>query len=114
MKRSLVVALILSLGPAPAAIAGETLLQSGRRITRQLEAARPAPAPAPSALDLRRRPVDARSRAALQAQTTLAQTAMRKRTKILIGMGIAVAFGGVAYAIDRSVEDNTPSSLGLR
>lgn len=112
MKRSLVVALILSLGPAPAAIAGETLLQSGRRITRQLEAARPAPAP--SALDLRRRPVDARSRAALQAQTTLAQTAMRKRTKILIGMGIAVAFGGVAYAIDRSVEDNTPSSLGLR
>ena len=39
---------------------------------------------------------------------------MRKRTKILIAMGVFAAFGGVAIAIDRGVEDRTPSSRGER
>lgn len=99
MRRSLVFALMLLLGHASVAVAGETLLQSGKRITQQQAAkTRPAPAVQP----------------ALQAQTTLAQSGMRKRTKFLIAMGIAGAFAGVAIAIDRSVEDSTPSSLGLR
>ena len=32
----------------------------------------------------------------------------------LIAMGLAGAFAGVAVAIDRGVEDSTPSSLGQR
>jgi hypothetical protein len=99
MRRSLVFALILSFGYAPVAMAGETLLQSSRRITREAAKARPAPAVQP----------------ALQAKaTTLAQSGMRKRTKLLIAMGIAGAFAGVAVAVDRGVEDSTPSSLGQR
>ena len=94
MKRSLVFALMLSLGHASVALAGETLLQSGKRITRQVAKAGPARAVQP----------------ALQAQTTLAQSGMRKRTKFLIAMGIAGAFAGVAIAVDRGVEDTTPSS----
>lgn len=94
MRRSLVLALMLSLGHAPVALAGETLLQSGKRITRQVANARPSPAVQP----------------ALQAQTTLAQSGMRKRTKFLIALGIAGAFAGVAMAVDRGVEDSTPSS----
>ncbi len=95
MRRSLVFALMLSLGHASVALAGETLLQSGKRITQQAAKARPAPAVRP----------------ALQAQTTtLAQSGMRKRTKFLIALGIAGAFTGVAMAVDRGVEDTTPSS----
>lgn len=102
MRRSLVFALMLSLGHASVALAGggegETLLQAGQRITRQVAKAPPSPAVQP----------------ALQAQTTLAQTGMRKRTKLLIAMGLAGAFAGVAIAVDRGVEDSTPSSLGQR
>ncbi len=112
MKRSLVFALIISLGHAPAAIAGETLLQSGRRITRQLAEARPASVS--TALDAKRLRMDGGFQPALQAQTTLGQSGMRTRTKFLIAMGIAVAFAGVALAIDGGVEDPTPSSLGQR
>lgn len=113
MRRSLVFALMLSLGHASGALAGpgprdadvaswrggETLLQSGQRITRQVAKA--------TLLSTAFQP-------ALQAQTTLAQTGMRKRTKLLIAMGIAGAFAGVAIAVDRGVEDSTPSSLGQR
>lgn len=113
MRRSLVFALILAFGHASVAMAGrgprdadfaswgggETLLQSGKRITQRVAKAQPAPAVQP----------------ALQGQTsTLAQSPMRKRTKLLIAMGIAGAFAGVAVAVDRGVEDSTPSSLGQR
>lgn len=112
MKRSLLFALILSLGHATVTMAGETLLQSGQRITRQAAEARPASPP--NALAAKRlRPAGA-FQAALQAQPSLAQSGLRKRTKILIAMGVFAAFGGVAYAIDRGVEDSTPSSLGER
>lgn len=98
MRRSLAFALMLALGHASVATAGETLLQSGQRITRQIVKTRPAPAVRP----------------ALQAQGTLAQSGMRTRNKLLIGLGIAVAFAGVALAIDGGVEDSTPSSRGER
>ena len=112
MKRSLVFALMLALGHASVAIAGETLLQSGRRITRQVAAARPAPAPNARAANTLW--IDGARPALLQEQPSLAQTGLRKRTKILIAMGVFAAFGGVALAIDRGVEDSTPSSLGQR
>lgn len=112
MRRSLVFALLLSLGHASVALAGETLLQSGKRIVRQTTEARPAPEPA--ALDAKRRRVRGGVQPAFQEQTALSQSGLRKRSKILIAMGIAVAFGGVAYAIDQGVEDSTPSSLGQR
>jgi hypothetical protein len=112
MKRSLMLALILSLAHASIAFAGrgprdaglasrggnETLLQSGQRLTRQAAKARPSPTVA----------------RAEQSSTSIATSGMRKRTKILLAVGIGVAFGGVAYAIDQGVEDSTPSSLGQR
>lgn len=103
MKRSLVFALMLSLGHASVALAGrgggETLLQSGQRLTRQAANAPPSAAVRP----------------ALQTQTTtLAQSGMGKGKKLLIALGIAGAFAGVAIAVDRGVEDSTPSSLGQR
>ncbi|MDO8681202.1 MAG: hypothetical protein Q7R30_22010 [Acidobacteriota bacterium] len=112
MKRSLVFALILSFGDASVAMAGETLLQSGKRITRQVAQARPASASI--AREAKRLRIDGALQPALQAQPGLAQSGLRKRTKLLIAFGVAVAFGGVAYAIDHGVEDSTPSSLGQR
>ena len=111
MRRSLVFALILSLAHASVALAGETLLQSGKRIVQQTTEARPATV----ALDAKRLRLHGGVQPALQEQSTaLAQSGMRKRTKLMIALGVAVAFGGVAYAIDRGVEDSTPSSLGQR
>jgi len=110
MKRSLVFALILLLGHASVALAGETLLQSGKRIARQTAQAR---ASAPNAVEMKR-PRMVEARPSLQAQPSLAQSGIRKRTKILIAIGVAVAVGGAAYAIDHGVEDSTPSSLGQR
>jgi len=112
MKRSLVFALILSLSHASVAMAGETLLQTGTRIARQVAATRLAPSSI--TLEGKRLRVDGAVQAALQAQPSLAQSGMRKRTKLLIAMGIAGAFAGVAVAVDRGVEDSTPSSLGQR
>ena len=110
MKRSLVFALMFSLGHAPVALAGETLLQSGQRIiTRQASA---APALSPATVETKRLRAD--SRAALQGPASLAQSGMRARNKFLIGLGIAVAFAGVVLAIDGGVEDSTPSSRGER
>lgn len=112
MKRSLVFALILSFGHASMALAGETLLQSARRITRQAVEAQPASTP--RVLEATRLRIDGALPQALQAPAGLAQSGMRKRTKVMIAMAVAAAFGGVAVAIDRGVEDSTPSSLGQR
>lgn len=110
MRRSLVFALMLSVGHASLAVAGETLLQSGQRIITRRAAA--APAVSTATVETRRLRADAR--AALQGPATLAQSGMRTRNKFLIGLGIAVAFAGVALAIDGGVEDNTPSTRGER
>ena len=127
MRRSLVFALMLSVGHASVAMAGrgpddadfaswggkETLLQSGRRIITRQATATPAVA-AMTVLETKRLRADVAGRAALQAQGTLAQSGMRTRNKFLIGLGIAAAFAGVALAIDGGVEDSTPSSRGER
>ena len=123
MKRSLVFALLLSIGHAPGAMAGrgphdadvaswggkETLLQSGQRIVTRQSAAAPAGSATPVVNSKRTRA----ERAAMQSQP-LSQSGMRTRNKLLIGLGIAAAFTGVALAIDGGVEDSTPSSRGER
>ena len=125
MRRSLVFALMLSIGHASVAMAGrgphdadftslggkETLLQSGQRIITRQATAAPAVA-AMTGLETKRLRADVAGRAALQG--TLAQSGMRRRNKFLIGLGIAAAFAGVALAIDGGVEDSTPSSRGER
>lgn len=123
MKRSLVFALLLSIGHAPVAMAGrgphdadvaswggkETLLQSGQRIVTRQSAAAPAVSATPVVNSKRTRA----ERAAMQSQP-LSQSGMRTRNKLLIGLGIAATFTGVALAIDGGVEDSTPSSRGER
>ena len=39
---------------------------------------------------------------------------MRKRTKMMIAIGLGVGFAAGAYTIDHHVLDVTPSSLGTR
>ena len=126
MRRPLVFALILSLGHASLAIAGrgprdadfaswgggETLLKSGQRITRQVAEA--LPGAAPKALEASRLRTGGVLQPALQSQPGIATSGLRKRSKIMIALGLAAAFAGVAYAIDSGVEDSTPSSRGER
>jgi hypothetical protein len=104
MTRLLVLGLVASLGNAPVAFAGETLLASGTRIVRDLADSQPAP-------------VIHAGRPVAQAQDTqpgIASSGLRKRTKIAIALGAAAAFAAVALTIDRKVENTTPSSLGTR
>ena len=104
MSRLLVFGLIVSLGNAPAAFAGETLLTSATRIVRDLADTLPPPA------------ARAAARAPLAQQTGpgLATTGLRKRTKVAIALAIAAGFAAMAHTIDGRVENTTPSSLGTR
>jgi hypothetical protein len=104
MRRLLVLGLVASLGNAPVAFAGETLLSSGTRIVRDLADTQPPP-------------VVRAGRPVVRAQDTppgIASSGLRKRTKIAIALGAAAAFAAVAMTIDRKVENTTPSSLGTR
>ena len=100
MRRMLVIAVLLSLGHASTAVAGESLLASATRIAR--EAARKIPAKATAA--------GARG----QALPAVASSGMKKRTKTLIFLTVAAGFVAGAYAIDHRVKDVTPSTLGTR
>lgn len=118
MTRTLVLALILSIAYVPAAVAGETLLESAKRATRELATAEASsPRAALESPDARAaRPAGVQTaRANLQeGQPGLATSGLGTRSKIFIAVAAAAAFAGIAYAIDQGVEDNTPSSLGLR
>jgi len=103
MRRVLVLALIVSLGNASAALAGETWLASATRIAR--EAASGAPV---------RESVSPSAPALAQGQPALATSGMTKRKKILIALIAGVGFAAAAYTIDRKVQDVTPSTLGRR
>ena len=109
MSRLVVLTLIVSLGNSSVAFAGETLASVATRVTRAVarnEATLPAKSVATTPI--------AKNWALAQEQPALSSSGMRKRTKVLIFVGAAVGFVAVAYAIDHRVEDNTPSSLGLR
>ncbi len=103
--RALILIGVMALGQVTPALAGGSLLQSATRLAR--EAARDLPVPARVATGT------APSRAAEQ-QGTLAESGMSKRKKLLIALGAFVAAAAGMYAIDKGVEDNTPSSKGTR
>lgn len=110
MKRLLVMALVVTIGQASAAFAGESLLTSGARHAQAL--AVPVQAPTPEASITTASPA---SVAAYQGGgSTLSKSGMSKSKKALIYIGLAVGFAASAWTIDHHVLDVTPSSLGTR
>lgn len=115
MSRLVILTLIVSLGNASVAFAGETLLSVATRVAR--EAARNQ-----RGLDVKSAPATpvqknwakSSSSALAQEQPALSTSGMSKRTKVLIYLAAAVGVVATWYTIDQKVEDNTPSSLGLR
>ena len=114
MSRLVALTLIVSLSNTSLAFAGETLADVATRIARQ--------APRNQAT-LEKKSVVATSvqgkqknwmSSMAQDQPALSSSGMGKRTKILIFMAAAAGFVAAAYVIDHKVEDNTPSTLGLR
>ena len=118
MKRLLVFVLALSLGQSSVALAGESLLESAKRVTKEMTEAQAASTHAPrgeKSGPVGKSPVQAY--AALQGpqgQQTLENSGMRKRTKFMIALAAVVGFAAAAYTVDNRVEDTTPSSLGTR
>ena len=110
MSRLVVLVLILSLGNASGAFAGETLLSVATRVTRQANEHAPLPPKPATATGVQKSWANALE----QQGPAVASSGMRKRTKILIFVSAAVGFAATAYTIDHKVEDNTPSSHGLR
>jgi hypothetical protein len=106
MRRVIVFALVLGLGNASAALAGETLLASASRLVR--EAAR-AGTPATDVAA-----PHAAVAMAQQGMPTLAASGLSKRKKVGFFLAAGVGFAAAAYTIDHKVLDVTPSSLGTR
>ena len=104
INRVLVFGLVVSLGQASVANAGETLLASATRLVRDL-AETPS---APTTSAVRRAPL------AQQEQPTLASSGLRRRTKLAIAIAVAAGFAAAARTIDSRVENTTPSTLGTR
>jgi len=111
MTRLAVLVVVLSLTGTMPALAGETLLQSANRAALTLVRAEAPPSGAPAA---RAFGAGAQSGQAQLQQGGLQAAGFSKRTKILIAIGAGAAFAAVAYAIDRHVVNNTPSTLGTR
>ena len=118
MNRLLVFALVASLGNASAAFAEDSLLKSGARHVQQIARVDSASSTT-AAIDSPRRccRVDREEmprRPFRSARPDLAGSGMRKRTKLMIAIGLGVGFAASAWAIDHNVLDVTPSSLGTR
>lgn len=99
--RVLVLSGVMAVGQVPAAFAGGSIVQSAIRLAQQA-GRQPVAAP-----------VAARSVSAAQG-SSLAGSSMSKRKKVLLALVAGLGVAGAFYAIDHSVLDNTPSSLGLR
>jgi hypothetical protein len=110
MRRVLVFALVVWLGHTSAAAAGETLLASASRIALEAARAQAPPPPQPASVATPRGTFVH----AHQEQPSLALSRMSKRKKLMIWLAAGVGFAVTAYAIDHSVQDNTPSTLGTR
>jgi hypothetical protein len=89
------------------------VLDTGTRLVR---AAALGEAGAPAGTGGWRRDKAERTRAegAGQQSSGLSQSGLSRGRKLLIGALVAGAFAAAVVAIDRGVEDNTPSSRGLR
>lgn len=101
----------VTLLPAPA-VAGDGIAATGRRLVA--DAIRmPGTTMSSRAVPGTRRSVASRESAAMQP-TGLTRSGLSRGKKLAIGIGLAAAFGAIVWAIDQGVEDNTPSSRGLR
>lgn len=118
MNRLLVFALVASIGNTSVAFAGESILKSGARHVQQIAVAESMNSSAPAATLPSGAAVTVSGKKvapSLQEQSgNLTRSGMRKRTKAMILIGIAVGVAASMYAIDHSVVDVTPSSLGTR
>lgn len=111
MNRFFGLALIASLSTSSVAFAGETLSGLAARVTRDAVQSQTPPSPKSAAQSV---PKNWAGVLAAQDLPAVSTSGMRKRTKFLIFLAAGVGFAAATYAIDHSVEDNTPSSLGLR
>lgn len=103
---------VVTLLPAPA-FAGDGIATTGKRLVADVvrQAAPVTPGVVPSSARLEAPALGER----LEAQPTgLTRSGMSRGKKLAIGLGLAVGFAAIVVAIDRGVEDNTPSSRGLR
>ena len=124
MSRLVVFALVVSLGNASVAFAGETLLGVASRLAREAAPSQGSAGPHAVAATVAQRhwgvattiaPGPLRSTAALgQEPGSVSSSGIRKRTKVLIYLAAAVGVVGIWYTIDHHVEDSTPSTLGTR
>ena len=104
--RAIVLIGVMALGQVTPALAGGSLLQSASRLAQQ--AGREMPVSPRVAVR------EAPSRTAAEQQGTLVESGMSKRKKVFIAIAAVLGVAGGIYAIDRGVEDNTPSSKGTR
>ena len=118
MNRLLAFALVASIGNVSVAFAEESLLTSGARHVQQLAVADAVAAsttaatlPATAVMTLGTRTAPAYQQA---EGGNLSKSGMKKSTKALIYIGIAVGFAASVWTIDHHVLDVTPSSLGTR
>jgi hypothetical protein len=122
MKRVLALTAAVALVNASVAFAGDGLLASARRVARETaqtlarsheaDTSRLAARSTVAALSAARPAAPALAQA--QQEPDLAAASMGRGKKILIAVAAAVGFAATAYSIDHHVEDNTPSSHGLR
>src|SRR4051812_27556415 len=119
MNRLLAFALVASMGHVSAAFAEESLLTAGTRHVQQLAVAAPAAASTTSAtLPATAVVTQGKRTPALAYQQAeggnISKSGMKKSTKALLYIGIAVGFAASVWTIDHNVLDVTPSSLGTR
>ncbi len=101
--RVLVLSGVMVAGQVPAAFAEGSLVQSAIRMAEQSgRQAASLPPRAPAA------------RSAAAQGGNLATSGMSKGRKWLVALAAGLGVAGAMYAIDHSVLDNTPSSLGTR
>ncbi len=116
MTRLLAFAVVATLGNAPVALAQDSLLKTGTRHAQQLArtaAAAPMSPAQPVGAPLRR-PGATPAAAAQPGGGSLQSSGLRRRSKVLIALGIAAGVTAGILAIDGGVEDFTPSTLGTR
>ena len=109
MKRLLVMALVVTIGQASVAFAGDSILTSGTRHAQALAAPQASATP-----ETAKNPAVPAAAAYQGGGSTLSKSGMSKGKKALIYIGLAAGFAASAWTIDHHVLDVTPSSLGTR
>ena len=122
MKRLVALSVIVMVGNASAAFAGEPLLASATWLTREITSSQAAASSKADRTAGKELGVTSFAKAARvgepvvlgQQGGAISTSGLSKRSKTLIIAGAAAAFVGIAYGIDHHVRDVTPSSLGTR